>query len=163
MNDTARTCQRLSAKRHEMWNCLFVDRIVTNTRRIWLVFKTLIEDRRILVLCQDRLATSETINPDQNRTVKDPAHALPPKSPSSRRLMPTLPTKAKRGEVMLRKIYFCTYVCVWEHKRTINIETSSSQMPSVSDFVFKPTDFCFIDLSLCFHHSNWLAIIETLV
>jgi hypothetical protein len=47
---------------------------------------------------------SESSNYEHDRMTKDPSRDLPPKSPNHRRLMPALPTKTKRGEVMKQSI-----------------------------------------------------------
>jgi hypothetical protein len=51
-----------------------------------------------------------SINNEQTRLPKDSLRDLPPKSPGSRRVIPTLPTKIKRGEVMIYSE--CEYICV---------------------------------------------------
>ena len=57
-----------------------------------------------------RPTVSSSINNEQTRLLKDPLRDLPPKSPGSRRLIPTLSTKIKRGEVMIYSE--CEYICV---------------------------------------------------
>lgn len=54
--------------------------------------------------------TEQTNNDEQKQTTRDPLRELPPKSPSNRRLMPNIPTKAKRGEVRRNKLFFNTCV-----------------------------------------------------
>jgi hypothetical protein len=55
-----------------------------------------------------RPAIPGSMNNEQNRVPRDPLRDLPPKSPGTRRLIPTIPTKAKRGEV--RFYLACEYV-----------------------------------------------------
>jgi hypothetical protein len=46
-----------------------------------------------------RSAIPESMNNEQTRFPNDAVRDLPPKSPSSKRLIQTIPTKVKRGEV----------------------------------------------------------------
>ena len=58
------------------------------------------QDRQIDSLSElIRPGLTGQIGTDKSAISHDAVKDLPPKSPTSRRLMPTLPTRAKRGEV----------------------------------------------------------------
>lgn len=53
-----------------------------------------------------------TMNSELNRGYNEPLKDLPPKSPATRRIMPTVPPKMKRGEVKKSRVVLTVNLCI---------------------------------------------------